>query len=92
MGEAKRRKLIDPNYGKPKPEEIIGGRTESEWQQKLGFTSKEWKSIKPNFRVVNTRDDVDDFADGVWIYKNDQGKETISFTGSFAEEAVNRLT
>ena len=89
MGEAKRRKMLDPNYGKHKSEEIIGHRTESEWRKKLGFTVRKWKKVQPNFRVVDNYDDVDDSIDGLWVYKNEYGQEMLSFTGYFAECAFD---
>jgi hypothetical protein len=91
MGESKRRKQIDPNYGKPKQEENLGGKSESEWREKLKYSVHEWKQIKPYFRVVKKFEDVDDSFDGVWIYKNDMGKEIVSLTGRFAEEGFKQL-
>ena len=79
MGEAKRRKLRDPNYGKV---EMIGGKSYLEWKKRLYFTDKQWKEIKPHFRVVDASDDVDEAIDGVWIY-SDKGKKNIAFTGRF---------
>ena len=77
MGEASRRKKLDPNYGKPV---MIGDKTEFEWKKAYVI------QIKPYFRVVETTDDVDDSVDGVWIYTKKDGKRMISYTGSFAQE------
>ena len=82
MGEAKRRKKLDPNYGKPV---VIGGKTDLEWKKEWCFTDREWQNIKPYFRVVDTVDDVDKMVDGVWIFYF-QGKERIGFTGKFAND------
>ena len=82
MGEANRRKKLDPNYGKPV---IIGDKTDLEWKKYLRFTDKEWQKIKPHFRVVETTDDVDDSVDGIWTFINENGKRIISFTGSFVD-------
>ncbi|MHC5599519.1 MAG: hypothetical protein ACYTXC_26895 [Nostoc sp.] len=91
MGEAKRRKQLDLNYGKPKPEEIIGGKLESEWREKLRYSAHQWKQIKPYFRILDKDEDVDDSFDGVWIYKKDTGEEMISFTGRFAQERFDLM-
>ena len=82
MGESKRRKRLDVNYGKPVK---IGNRTELEWKKELSFTDREWQRIRPHFRVVDTVEDVNESIDGVWIYYF-CGRETIGFTGRFAEE------
>ena len=72
--------MKDPNYGKV---EMIGGKSYLEWKKYLYFTDKQWKEIKPYFRVVDSADEVDGVVDGVWIYF-DKGKENIAFTGRFA--------
>ena len=79
MGEAKRRRRKDPSYGKS---EMIGGRTYLEWKKYLYFTDREWKEMKPHFRVVNSVKEIDGVVDGVWIYI-DKGQENIAFTGRF---------
>ena len=79
MGEAKRRKKKDPNYGKS---EMIGDRTYLEWKKYLYFTDREWREIKPYFRVVDSVNEVDREVDGVWIYIN-EGQRNIAFTGRF---------
>ncbi len=87
MGEARRRKKLDPNFGKPKPPEIddvIYNRKESEWQRELGLTKKEWKRIKPTIRIVESANDVDDSIDALWIYKKNSRQTGVSFTGTFA--------
>ena len=86
MGEAKRRKKLDPNYGKPV---VIGGKTDLEWKKEWCFTDREWQKIKPYFRVVNTVDDVDKTVDGVWIYTDDEGDEVIVASGSFVKDLGN---
>ena len=82
MGESKRRKRLDINYGKPVK---IGNRTELEWKKELLFTDREWQRVRPHFRVVDTIEDIDEDIDGVWICYF-QGEETIAFTGRFSEE------
>ena len=86
MGEAKRRKKLDPNYGKPV---VIGGKTDLEWKKEWCFKDREWQKIKPYFRVVNTVDDVDKTVDGVWIYTDDEGNEVIAASRGFIEEYVS---
>ena len=82
MGESKRRKRLDVNYGKPVK---IGNRTELEWKKELSFTDREWQRIRPHFRVVEDMEDVNQNIDGVWICYF-KGKETIVFTGRFEDE------
>ena len=80
MGEAKRRKKSDPNYGKPV---IIGDKNDSEWKKHLCFTDRQWQKIKPHFKLVNSIDDVDDSIDGVWRYIDEEDQEKVVLTGSF---------
>ena len=80
MGEAKRRKKLDPNYGKPV---IIGDKSDSEWKEHLCFTDRQWRKIKPHFKLVNSIDDVDDTIDGVWRYIDEKYQEKVILTGSF---------
>ena len=68
MGKAKRRKQLDPNFGKPRPkqpERIIEGLTESQWQNELGLTKPQWNLIKNHFQVVHTRDEINTDIDGI---------------------------
>ena len=89
MGEARRRKLLDPSYRRSKSNKLIGGRTESQWKKRLNFTDRKWRKIKPYFRVVDTCDDVDSFIDGIWVYYSDyDSKEVLSFTGCFADSRI----
>ena len=83
MGEAKRRKKQDPNYGKS---HVMGWRTELEWKKILGIPEKEWTKIKHDLKVVNSINDIDESVNGVWIYKNDKGDEIIKPTGIFAAD------
>ena len=80
MGEAKRRKKLDPNYGKPV---IIGDKNDSEWKEHLCFTDRQWRKIKHHFKLVNSIDDVDDTIDGVWRYIDEEDQEKVVLTGSF---------
>ena len=62
MGEAKRRRKLDPSFGKsekPDLEDIVGGKPYSEWRHKFGYTKKEWERLRPYFRVVPTTHDAD---------------------------------
>ena len=86
MGEAKRRKKLDPNYGKPV---IIGDKNDSEWKQDLCFTDRQWRKIKPHFKLVNSIDDVDDTIDGVWRYIDEEDQEKVVLTGSFISYLSN---
>ena len=81
MGEAKRRKKQDPNYGKSP---MMGWRTELEWRRKLGITEREWTEAKQELKVVNSINDVDESMDAIWIYKDNKGEEIIKPTGMFA--------
>ena len=82
MGEAKRRKRLDPNYGKSS---MMGWRTELEWKKILGFPEGFWVEVKHDLRVVNTLDDVDESLDRVWIYKDEKGQEVMKPTGIFID-------
>ncbi len=85
MGEAKRRKKLDPNYGKSV---VTSGKSDWEWKKELGLTNREWQKIKPYFRVVDTLDDVDMTVDGFWIYTDDEGNEAITIS----KDLVNELS
>ena len=80
MGEAKRRKKLDPNYGKSP---MMGWRTESEWKKRLHIPDKHWNKMKHDLRVVESRDDIDESISAVWIYRDDEG-EVIKPTGVLA--------
>ena len=80
MGEAKRRKKLDPNYGKSP---MMGWRTESEWKKRLRVPERHWDKIKPDLRIVDSRDDIDESVSAVWIYRDDEG-EVIKPTGAHA--------
>ena len=94
MGEAKRRKKLDPNFGQPKPpkpEKIFAGKTESQWKEELKLPDNEWNEIKYHLRTANNRDEVDSEIDAVWIYTRDDGKKNISFTGNLANKSMRKL-
>ncbi len=80
MGEAKRRKKLDPNYGKSP---MMGWRTESEWKKRLRIPEKHWDKMKHDLKVVESRDNIDESISAVWIYKDDEG-EVIKPTGAHA--------
>ena len=86
MGEAKRRKKINPNYGKS---QMMGWRTELEWKKKLGIPEKYWAKAKSDLRIVNSLNDIDESIDAVWIYKDKKGNEIIKPTGGFASDNKN---
>ena len=46
----------------------------------------EWTKIKHDLRVVNSINDIDESVNGIWIYRNDKGDETIKPTGIFAAD------
>ena len=83
MGEAKRRKKLDPNYGKSP---IMGWRTQSEWKRKLRITEREWTEAKQELKVVNSINDIDESINAIWIYKDDKDDEIIKPTGIFASD------
>ena len=83
MGEAKRRKKLDPNYGKSP---MIGWRTESAWKRILRVPEKDWARAKSDLRVVNSINDIDESINAIWIYKDDKSDEIIKPTGIFASD------
>ena len=83
MGEAKRRKKLDPNYGKSP---IMGWRTESAWKRILRIPEKDWARAKSDLRVINSINDIDESINAIWIYKDDKGDEIIKPTGIFASD------
>ena len=87
MGEAKRRKKLDPNYGKSP---MMGWRTELEWKKKLGVPEKHWAQAKSDLRIINSLNDVDESIDAVWIYKDKKGNEIIKPTGGFASDGKDK--
>ena len=86
MGEAKRRKKLDPNYGKPK---LINGKSKLEILKRINMTPQQCRELEPYTRIINSPNEIDDSIDGIWIYKKDQGKIGISFTGNLAGNSFN---
>ena len=89
MGEAKRRKKLDPNYGKSP---MMGWRTELEWKKRLGILEKYWAEARADLKVVETIDDVDESIDAVWIYKDAEDNEILKKTGRFLEKPRDKMS
>ncbi|MEL4897574.1 hypothetical protein [Crocosphaera sp. Alani8] len=83
MGEAKRRKKLDPNYGQRSVSDLKGGLSSNQWREKLGFSLSQWQKVWPDFQVVENIEKIDEGADGVWIYGTKEGTEGIYFSGKF---------
>ena len=79
MGEAKRRKKLDPNYGNVRS---LAGHIGHRWREVLSLTNQQWVDIKSYFRFVATPDDVDFTVDGIWFYFY-KGRERLGLTGRF---------
>ena len=81
MGEAKRRKKLDPNYGKSP---MMGWKTELEWKRTLGVPERDWDEIKCDLKIINSINDINESIDAVWIYKDNKNNEIIKPTGIYA--------
>ena len=82
MGEAKRRKKLDPTFGQSQL--IIHGRTEEQMRRELDISMRRWIELKPYIRVVDTSEDVDDSITGLWFYLSEDGRVYFSVTQELA--------
>ena len=80
MGEAKRRKKLDSNFGKAK--RYIFRWTELEVQRKMKCTNREWANLVPYIRVVDSQKDVDESVKGLWFYLSPDGELLFSLTSN----------
>ena len=97
MGEAKRRKKLDPNYGKSKAKRIVFDKTKLEVDNEneiriedvLSLIKEKSKKTNSKLKAVDNFDDVDESVDGMWEYKDENGQLKMSFTGDYAQKALD---
>ena len=97
MGEAKRRKKLDPNYGKSKVKRIVFDKTKLEvdneneitMEDVLSLLKEKSKKTDSKLKSVDNFDDVNELVDGIWEYEDENGESKMSFTGDYAQKALN---
>ena len=89
MGEAKRRKKLDPNYGKISKKHHKNT-TKDEIENNIKLIQDQ-SEIENNTRFIQDESEIDESLDAIWRWTNKQGEEKISFTGKFAENLFNNF-